>query len=244
MSLFGGLIGGGLGLIGELIGGGEREEGVEAALEASRPISVTGPTGRAMFDEANRQFNLSLHPELRERLDELRAVSGGVLTDLGATDFAGREAAELDRLRTLRQPQIDQARSQLQSRLLARGRLGVGVGGGLGGRLFQPETAALEEAILRSDLGDIGAAREFARGDERFLLQQLQGLMGLESDIRSSPERLAGIGIQARPPAAVASMQALPGLQRGDFISGLFGGLGNVIGSRIPQVNFGGGLFL
>lgn len=241
------LVSAGAGLLGNAIAGKQERRGAGAALEASRPYSVTSPFGSALFGDGT--LDLSLEPELANAFRRANLQGRRALSLLNNTNFQQREENELERLRRLRAPQIDEARSRLQSQLLSRGRLGLGRGGGLTGGLFNPETAALEEAIARAQLGDIAAARDFARADERHLLAQAQGLFGVSSQIGSRPLRAAHLGILASTPAAIAAMQGTPYANQAAGTRGFFGGLAQGIGGLsfggspgLPPTTFGGGL--
>lgn len=231
MSIFGSLLGAGIGLIGQKMGNDDREEAAQRAQESARPISVSGPGGSSIFDQENEQLNLSLNPQLQRFQQGLGGAAESTLGSLRGLDFQGREQAELQRLRTLRRPEIDQARSALQSRLVARGRTGLGIGGGLGGRMFNPESAALEEAILRTDLGDIGAARGFSQQEQNFLLSQLGGLSGIQQGVLGGPEALGALSVGGRPGAGVSALQAQPGFtsaqQKNDIFAGFGRGVAN-----------------
>ena len=229
MALLESIVGAGIGLLGqELLADDSKQAAVEDALEASRPITTVGPTGEARFD--GDKMRLRLTPQLQAQATRLNIPIHSLLGTLSETDFEGREMAELDRLREIRRPEIARSRDALQARLLARGRSGLGVGGGRSGRLFNPQSAALEEAILAADLGDIGAARDFAREDERFALQQLTGLSQLQRGILKEPESLAALARGFAPPAAISALQAVPGMERGQRRESFFGALGQRIG--------------
>ena len=227
MSIFGSLLGGAVGLLGQKLGNDDREEAAEKAFQRSRPISVSGPGGASTFEDDS--LNLSLNPQLERFQQGLGGAAESALGNLRGMDFQGREAAELNRLRTLRRPEIDKARAALQSRLVARGRTGLGIGGGLSGNLFNPESAALEEAILRADLGDIGAARGFSQQEQNFLLGQVGGLSGIQQDVLGGPEALGALSVGGAPSAAVSTLQAQPGFtaanQRNDFFASLGQGI-------------------
>lgn len=227
MSIFGSLLGGAIGLFGQSRADDAREEAADKAFQRSQPISVTGPGGASTFEDG--QLNLSLNPQLQRFQQGLGGAAEGALGSLRGMDFQGRETAELDRLRTLRRPQIDQARAALQSRLVNRGRTGLGIGGGLQSGLFNPESAALEEAILRTDLGDIGAARGFSQQEQNFLLGQAGGLSSIQQDVLRGPESLGALSVGGRPSGAVSALQAQPGFARANNTENFFAGLGQGI---------------
>ena len=231
MALLSSLIGGGVGLLGQRFASDDREDAAQAALEASRPIDTLGTTGKAVWDTGDQKFKIKLSPALMRQAEALGITVDQLTGALNQTDFEGREAAELERLREIRRPSIDRARADLQDRLLRRGRLGAGVGGGRTGRLFNPESAALEEAIFAADLGDIGASRDFARGDERHLLQQLVGASNLQRGILTQPESLAALSRGFTPPAATQALQAVPGFASADTTQGFFSSLGAELGN-------------
>jgi len=234
MPLLGSLIGAGVSLLGSRLGNRQQQQGVNAALAAGGPFDVRGPFGRADFDGSD--LNVQLGGKFSQGLNRSAALGNRALGSLGALDFRAREQAELDRLQRLRQPQIDLARAQQQSSLFNRGRLGLARGGGLSGQLFNPETAGLEEAILRAQLGDIGSARQFSQQEQGFLLDQAGGLFGLAGDIGNRGLQQAQLGIAARNPAGLAGLAAGPGFARARTTEGFFGALGNTIGG----LDFGG----
>jgi len=228
MALLGSLLGAGVSLLGSKLGNKQQQSGVNQALQAGGPFNVSGPFGRAKFKDG--KLSVGLSGNTRSGFNQAGALGAGALGQLGSTDFLGREQDEFDRLQQLRQPGIDRARSGLQSQQFNRGRLGLGVGGGLSGRLFNPETAAQEEAIMRTQLGDIGAARQSSQQDQNFLLGQAGGLFGLQGQLGQQGLQQAQLGIGARNPAALAGLAAQPGFSRARTTEGFFGSLGNSIG--------------
>ncbi len=252
MALFGSLLGAGVSLAGSLLGGRQRSRGAQAALAAGRATNTAGPFGNLVVGP--NQLELQLIPGLQSAFGGAEMLGMRELRNLLDTNFEAREDEELERLRALRQPGIAQARSALQSRLAASGRLGLARGGGRTGQLFSPQTAALEEAILAADLGDIGAARNLARSDEAFRLGQARGAFGLQREIASGLFGQSQFGLPSNPQAG--GLFAAGAANARDI--GAFGGaLGNRLadleldqlfgGARLPPVlnipsTFGGGL--
>jgi len=224
MSIFSSLLSGGLGLLGNKLAGDRLQSGANAAMAAVAPQEVRSPLGT--LDTNKGKLDVRLPGQLQGIFSQANELGSRSLSDLGSMDFKGREAAELERLQTLRRPEIDRARSRLQSQLLNRGRIGLGVGGGLGKGLFQPESAALEEAILRSQLGDIGAARQFSQQEQSFLGNQAKGLFGIGQGIAGGALDAARLGLAGRAPAGIAGLQAGVGAARGNSLGSFFSALG------------------
>jgi len=239
MAILSSLISGGLGLLGNKIAGNQLQGGANAALNAVQPREVRSPLGN--LDTNDGKLNVSLPGQLGGIFSQANTLGARSLSDLGSMDFRGREASELERLQTLRRPEIDRARSQLQSQLLNRGRIGLGVGGGVSKGLFQPESAALEEAIMRTQLGDIGAARQFSQQEQGFLQNQAQGLFGIGRGIAGGALGAASLGLAGRNPQGIAALQSRPGAAQGSSLGGFFSGLGSSLGNQDFSGVFGGG---
>lgn len=157
-SLLGSAIGGGLSYLGQ-------REASQAALEAARtqaetaitasreateaatPYTVASLGGIAEFDPERQAALLSLSPELAN-------IYQGALARSGLFGEQGAQYAQLDpfaagelfyqQQQPYFQQEEDRARTELETRLLAQGRLG-GTGGAM-------EQQALEEAISRSQM--------------------------------------------------------------------------------------------
>lgn len=222
------------GLIGNDKAYGQEQAAAQAARTAANPVSVFGPGGNAVFRPGSNSYKLSVPDRFQKASDA--GILGGrrALDQYEAFNPAGYDVnAEVRRLRKLRAPDIAQARSQLQSQLLSRGRLGVGVGGGRTGGLFQPETKALEEAILNSQLSDISSAQDRAMQREALdydregqLLANAQGLFNIGGALQGGGQGAAQLGVQARLPTGIAALQATPGNNQASSTRGFFSGLG------------------
>ena len=228
MALFDDLLGAGLGFLGTRLASNQEQGAVNRALQLANPVSVAGPTGLASFSDG--LLTLGLTPQLQQAFNQAGASGLSALNTLGGANFATREANELARLQALRQPQIDAARASLQSQLANRGRLGVGAGGGITPGLFNPESAALEEAIARTQLSDIAAARDFSQQEQSFLANQARDLIGIGNQIQQPLQQNALLGIQSRLPSALAGLAAQPGFNEANTTRGFFSGLGNTLG--------------
>ena len=226
MAIFGQLLGAGISLLGNKLGGSSDRRASQAALAEM---------------ESSRRY---IPPELESGLFRAAKVARGALDTAVEFNKGGIEAMtnrELERLQAMRQPMIDRSRAQLQSRLLARGRLGVGVGGGRTGGLFNPETAALEEAILGAQLGDIGAARTMATNEANRLLNSSMGLFRTAYPL-IDPGRQVAPGFAAMPFANQASSTRgfFGGLAQG--LGGMdFGGVFGGSGFNLPANGLGAG---
>ena len=236
MGLFSSIAGAGLSLLGNKLAGKQERRGAAAQMEAVDPLDIRGPLGRAEFSGGD--LTLSLPGPLNQAFNQANRLGSGLLSDLGRMDFQGREAAELERLQTLRQPSIDIARERLMSNLLNRGRLGAAEHRGVSGLAYQPEIAAQEEAIARMQLGDIAAARDFSQQEQGFLLNQATGLFGLGQGIGSGATEAGRLSLGGRAPVGAALAQGLPAYNAAAGTRGFFGGLADYFGSN-PDI-FGG----
>jgi len=234
-------------LIGGLLGreGDDRAErdvrrSSQAVLQAAQPFNVSGPGGQANFQDG--RLTTGLDGGFQSTFGFSNLIGRQALGDLSRLPFEQREQHEFDRLQRLRQPSIAAARAGLQERLFNRGRTGFGRGGGLTGSIFNPESAALEEAIMRSQLSDVGAARDLSQGQQSFLLGQAERAQGLSQRTAGFPLAQAQVGLNARNPFAGVAGQ-------GDLVSarsnqGFFNSLGNQLGSLdLGGVFTGGGSF-
>ena len=236
-SIAGPLIGGAVSLLGQRKANRDFERGVDQAVQGAAPFSGVLPGGNTVGFQ-NGNFNIGLGNETSDAFFRSQLGAANRLNTLFGTSFLDRENQELARLQQLRQPSIDAARASLQERLVNRGRGGFARGGGLSGRLFNPETAGLEEAILRAQLGDIGAARQFSQQEQDFLLGQARGAAQLGNTLLAGPLEGARLGIAAaNPGVATAGLRTQPALAQARTTQGFFGSLGNTIGGAV------GGLF-
>ena len=240
MGLFSSIAGAGLNLLGSKLSQRSQERGAQAALSAGAPFSVKSRLGSTVFNAGTGRLDIRPNPNFNRGIQRAGQIGLRSLNDLQSLDFEGREMAELERLQTLRAPLFADARAGLQSRLFNQGRLGAARGGGLTDRLFNPETAGLEEAIARTQLGDIGAARQMSQDEQRFLLGQATGAFQLPGIIQAPLFDQARIGIAARTPQALAAMQAQPHLSQARTTEGFFGALGQGLGGLGDSL-FGGG---
>lgn len=229
------LIGGILGREGDDRAARNVDQSSQAILAAGGPFNVSGPGGQAGFQDGTLTTSFGGSPGFANVFNQANMVAQQNLGALsGGADFFGREQAEFERLQRLRQPSIQAARAGLQERLFNRGRSGFGRGGGLSGNLFNPESAALEEAILRAQTGDIREARNLSQQDQEFLLNQGRVAQGISQGVASFPLQQAQLGINARNPFAGAAGQG--DLVRARSNQGFFNSLGNTVGG----LDFGG----
>ena len=89
------------------------------------------------------------------------------------TGMAAREQAVLDRLRALRNPEVERERQNLEQRLAAQGRLGTRTSM-FGGT---PEQLAFEQALQEQESADILKAMEFAAAEREGQLKMGQQLL-------------------------------------------------------------------
>lgn len=239
-SIAGPLIGGAFGLLGDKKAEREVRSGSQAALQAQAPISFSGVGGQALFSGDTLGTSFAGTPSFGTTFNQASQLSQNALGSLLGTSFLGREQDEFNRLQRLRQPSIDAARAGLQERLINRGRSGFARGGGLSGQLFNPESAALEEAILRAQLQDIGAARQFSLGEQEFLLNQGRLAQNMAQSVAGFPLQAAQIANTGRINPGIAALQAAPNQVAARSTSGFFNSLGNTIGGAAGDF-FGGG---
>ena len=238
-TIAGGLVSGIFGSLGSKSASRQESQAVQTAQQAANPLSVFSPTGYSVFDADNQRIMTGLNQQLGTGLTRSSTLANRALGNYFWDDFGGKSTAnvqrEVGRLGQLRAPSIANARASLQSQLLNRGRLGLGVGGGLSGRAFNPEVAGQEEAILRAQLGDIGYAQDRARQRKQDLLWEATGLFNLSSGISGVAGRDAALGIAARVPGSIAALQAQPGFNQGASTRNFFSGLGTTLGGAIES---------
>jgi len=228
MAFLGSLLGAGVGLLGNLFGQDEADDRGEQLLAQSQgPSSVVSPFGTFLRD--GDSVNLSATPTQLTDLNRIRQGREGLFNTFNDPDFV---QSEVDRLRGISRPREDALRASLRSQVFNRGRLGLGVGGGLTGNLFNPELAALEEGLARADMARISQARQ----EQNRQLGLLGGLFGLENDIFSQVSRNSGIAAGLRPSAAGLSGMAAADRRSMDANDAFFATLGNAVGG----LNFGG----
>lgn len=237
MGLFSSLLGAGVGILGNVLGGREEERGARAAQQASIPPNVVSPLGSTVF--SGGVLNAALSPQLQQAFTTATQVGQGALSQLQNQNVGQLEAQRFQQLQSLAFPRESLLRAQARTRLFNRGRLGLGIGGGRTGLAFNPETAALEEALANARLARRESAGAFARAEQSRLLGQATGSLGLAQGLGSGLLGQAGLGVQARTPAGIAGLAARPGFGNASFLSNLFGGFQ----TQIPQ-NFSGGTFV
>lgn len=232
-SILGGLASGAIGLLGSRRGQSGADDRAQAMLAASRPVDVLGPFGMVDINEAG-DFTISPSDRLGSLAAHLQGLSDPVFGLLSDPNFVG---SEVNRLRSMAQPREDALRSQLRSQLFNQGRLGAGVGGGISGRMFNPELAALEEGLARADLARVGAAR----GEQQRLLGNLFGLLGAETDIRGLPLQQAQLSSAGRASSAGLTGLSAAAARAGNANDAFFGSLAQTIGELDFGSLFGGG---
>ena len=199
-----------LGAVGSGLATGAQRIGEEAqAGTAFRPFTVsTGFGGVQTTPEGG--FTTSLSPAQVAQQQQLQALTGGLLGDMGATapDVSGiteqalggvtgaltglmspmatREADVYERIRATQRPEEERRQLALQDQLLSQGRLGLRTAQ-FGG---SPEQFALaqaqEEAKNRAALSALGQAQ----AEQQQQLGLAQGLFGLGSGAAALPASL------------------------------------------------------
>jgi len=200
IDFLGSLIGGGLSYLGQrqaskdaLEAAQQQAAAVQAAatgaLEQAQPYGVGGLGGTAQFDADSRTALLNLSPELAN-------IYGGALTRSGlfggqAGQYAGMDpfaAGELfyQQQQPYFQEEEDRQRTNLETRLLAQGRLG-GTGGA-------QEQRALEESIGASQAQRRTAGFNRAQALINTLLGRERGDLATATGLLDIPLQYANVG--------------------------------------------------
>jgi len=229
MAVIAPLISAGVGFLGQQLTQGDQDDRGQQLLSASQgPTSVNSPFGS--FQREGDAITLGLTGGQQNDLNRIRGSRANLFGTFQDPEFVQNE---VDRLRGIARPREDALRASLRSQLFNRGRLGVGVGGGVAGQMFNPELAALEEGLARADMSRIDQARQ----EQGRQLGMIGGLFGLENNLNNQIARTAGIASAFRPSNAGLSGIASANQRAGDFNDSFFSILGNSIGG------FAGGLF-
>ncbi len=164
-----------------------REAG-QAALDAAQPWGVGGLGGTADFDSDSRTALMSMSPELSDMYQGALTRSG--LWGAQAAQYSADPFAAADTFYQQQQPyyqqEEDRARTALETRLLAQGRLG-GTGGGT-------EQQALEEAIGRGQ--DQRRTKSFSQAQSLIntLLGRESGDIGTATGLLDIPLQYGKLG--------------------------------------------------
>lgn len=219
-----------------------QDKAIEAQLFGQRPWGTNTIFGGLGVDPETRALSGWTGGFLN---DQLQQILGGRNRYGGAFGLIGGEPIvsdnrELGLLRELTGPRDDKVRAQLRSDLFNRGRLGLATGGGRTGKAFQPEIAALEEALAGRDLemarGAIGSSRaEDTRRLNAWL--QLQNQLSNTSLLGLEPIRL-GIGAAggnvAVPPISTAPLQ-----QAANYATNANDAFWGSLGQAVSGLDFG-----
>lgn len=222
-AVIGGVATAGAGYMGSKSNQAAASKVAESQLAASQPRHILGPTGEAAWDHRLGVLRLTPTMEQQIRLGQIEGLTEPLFGLLNDPNFV---QSEVDRLRGIARPREDMLRQSLRSRVYNRGRLGLGIGGGITGNAYNPELAALEEAFARADTERVGAAR----GEQQRLFGNLQGLIGMERDIRREPVELASLSLGTPSSFGAFGAQNM-GLQaQMGYNSAFYGELGRSIG--------------
>lgn len=229
MSLFSAIAGPLIGTAANKFLSGGQDRAARDAIRQSAARNIAGPIGG--FDAGSGRVILSA--QFQDLLDDLKVNRQRTASTLNDPNFI---QAEIDRLRDIALPQENRTRDRLRAQQFAQGRLGLGVGGGRTGQLFNPQSAALEEALANADLARVGAAR----GEQQRLFGNLVTLGQAEQELSNNAMNLARIGVGA---GAAAGRDA--GLLMQGANTRLQGGLGGLfqIGRNLDEGGFLDDLF-
>lgn len=179
------------------LAGGQRDRGADAAMAAGGARNIAGPIGG--FDAGSGRVILSA--QFQNLMDQLKVERQQTFGLLNRPNFI---EDEVGRLRELAAPFEAAREASTRSRLFNSGRLARARGGGRTGALFNPETAALEEALLQADLERVGAARN----EEQRLLGNALALSQGELNVNDAAMNLARIGTGSALSPALAALAA------------------------------------
>ena len=185
-----------------------------ASIAAAQPWSVGGLGGTASFDDKSKSLLLGLSPELQNIYQGSLARSGlwgQQATQYGADPFAAADTI-YNQQQQYFQPQEDKLRTDMETRLLAQGRLG-GTGG-------QTQARQLEEGILNSQ----GQRRTQSLSQAQQMINTLLGReaqdLGQARDLLNVPMQQANIGMGIGGQTGAGSAA---GLQMSNQAAGLLG---------------------
>jgi len=189
IDFLGSLIGGGLSYLGQRQASKDALAAAAGAVEQAQPYGVGGLGGTAQFDADSRTALMNLSPELAN-------IYSGALTRSGlfgqqAGQYAGMDpfaAGELfyQQQQPYFQEEEDRQRTNLETRLLAQGRLG-GTGGA-------QEQRALEEAIGASQAQRRTAGFNRAQALIDTLLGRESGDLARATGLLDIPLQYANVG--------------------------------------------------
>jgi hypothetical protein len=221
MAVIAPLVSAGIGLLGNRLTQDDQDDRAQQLLQASQgPTSVTSPFGT--FRREGDAITLGLTGGQQGDLNSIQGSRANLFGTFQDPEFI---QSEVDRLRGIARPREDALRASLRSQLFNRGRLGLGVGGGTTGVMFNPELAALEEGLARADASRVDQARQ----EQTRQLGMIGGLFGLENNLNSQVARTAGIASAFRPSNAGLSGIASANQRAGDFNDAFFSTLGNAV---------------
>lgn len=230
-----GLISAGVSLFGGSRGQDIADRRANELLAASQgPSRIDSPFGTFNRNDSG-DISLGLTGNQQQDISNIRNLRGGLFEQLNDPEFVQNE---VDRLRGISRPREDAVRASLRSQLFNRGRLGVGVGGGTTGMMFNPELAALEEGLARADLERVGLAQD----RQSQIFGQFGSTFGLESGIFNDARSVAGIASALRPSNAGLSGVASAGQRAVDSNDAFFASLAQGIGGLFGGQQTGGGV--
>jgi len=185
----------GVSLLGNALGQDKADRRGQQLLQQSRgPANVNSPFGSFSQNDVG-DVTLGITSGQQNDLNNIRGTRAGLFGQVNDPEFIQNE---VDRLRGIARPREDAVRASLRSQLFNRGRLGVGVGGGINGVMFNPELAALEEGLARADLSRVDQAFD----TRSQLLGNISGLFNNEFGVNSQARSLAGVAAGLRPSQA------------------------------------------
>jgi len=252
-ALGGQLFGGGL--FGDY-GEGSAREAIKKAAELAddvrfRGVTVGTTSGTAALDPQAGEYGVALAPAYQNILGSALGGAGGLFQQLANFDIEKRGQEYFgDVYETLKDP-FAQQEERLRQGMFGTGRMslrlaGEGVGAGEG--MVQPDVFGLGKAQQQT-LADVAIqSREKALGEANQLGQLAQGMLQSGMSISEMERQLIGLGIDAETARSAAEFGAAKiqlspyeylfsssqarSQGEGDFLGGLFRGLGGFGGGR------------
>lgn len=220
----------GVGLLGNALTQDDADERGQQLLQQSQgPSNITSPFGSFSRNDAG-DVSFGVTAGQQNDLNNIRGTRAGLFGQVNDPNFIQNE---VDRLRGIARPREDAVRASLRSQLFNRGRLGVGVGGGTTGMMFNPELAALEEGLARADSGRVDQAFD----TRSQLLGDISGLFNNEFGLNSQVRSLAGVASALRPSNAGLAGVTAANKRSVDANDSFFASLAQGVGG----LDFGGG---
>lgn len=254
-ALGGSLLGGGL--FGDY-GAGSAREAIEAAGKLAedvrfRPVTVGTTSGVAALDPQAGEYGVALAPAYQNILGSALGGAGGLFQQLASFDPSQRAQEVFQEQSALLQPEFARQEERLRQGMFGTGRLGLqlageGVGAGADAGMVQPDVFGLGTAQQQTLANVAAGSRQQALGEAQQLGQLAQGMLQSGMSISEMERQLIALGIDAETARSAAEFGAgqlamapygylfKAGQSRsqgeGDFLGGLFKGMGGFGGGR------------